>query len=226
MTNSTPVLSTPVRERIYNEDCLVTMSKMSDRSVDLVFTSPPYNRERNDVYSHYNDTIKDYLSFLIAFTDECLRVSPTAIINIQSNYYNKIEVNKYIGHYADKINQTFVWTKENPMPAQGKHITNSFEYLFMMGEPLLSNNNYTKNHLHTAVNPDTNKSHGAIMNIRVAYFFIDNFTKPGQVIYDPFMGSGTTARACKDLGRSYIGSEISKEYCDLIKQKLSQEVLL
>lgn len=48
----------------------------------------------------------------------------------------------------------------------------------------------------------------------------------GDIVYDPFMGSGTTARVCKDLGRSYIGSEISKEYCDIAQQRLRQGVLL
>lgn len=211
---------------IYNEDCLETMADMPEKSVDLVFTSPPYNRERNDTYSHYNDTIKDYLDFLIRFTDESLRVSKSVIVNIQSNYYNKVDLNKYIGHYAEDINSTHVWTKENPMPASGNNITNAFEYFFFLGEPVKSNRTYTKNHIHTSVNPDTDKSHGAIMHIKVAKHFISTFTNENSVIYDPFMGLGTTARACKDLGRKYIGSEISEEYCKLARKRLAQEVLL
>lgn len=214
------------RDTIYNEDCLKTMARMKANSVDMVFTSPPYNRERNDVYAHYDDTVKDYFKFLVDFTDECLRIAPTVIVNIQSNYYNKAIVNRYVGHYADKIVQTFVWTKENPMPANGSNITNAFEYLFVLGENLKSNRTYTKNHIHTAVNPDTDKSHGAIMNIKVAKQFISDFTKEGDTIYDPFMGTGTTARACKDLGRHYLGSEVSKEYWEISQQRLRQEVLL
>lgn len=48
----------------------------------------------------------------------------------------------------------------------------------------------------------------------------------GDTIYDPFMGSGTTAKACQELGRNYIGSEISKEYCEIAEKRLKQEVLL
>lgn len=47
----------------------------------------------------------------------------------------------------------------------------------------------------------------------------------GATILDPFLGSGTTARACKDLGRKYIGIEIEKKYCDIAVQRLGQEVL-
>ena len=42
--------------KIYNENCLDTMAKMQDNSVDIVFTSPPYNSKRNDKYQFYEDT--------------------------------------------------------------------------------------------------------------------------------------------------------------------------
>ena len=211
---------------IIHGDCLEVMKEMADDSVDCVFTSPPYNRERNDVYAHYDDQQKDYFGFLVAFTDESIRVSKGSVfINIQSNYYNKNILNKYIGHYADQINYTFVWTKENPMPASGSNITKSFEYIFVMTDMLKSNSTYTKNHIHTSVNPDTEKSHGAIMHIKVAKHFINSFTLPGDIVLDPFLGTGTTARACKDLGRECIGIEISADYIKLAELRLRQEIL-
>jgi len=50
---------------------------------------------------------------------------------------------------------------------------------------------------------------------------IMNFTQPGQVVYDPFSGSGTTAVAAIASGREYLGSEINKEYFDLSQRRLS-----
>ena len=65
------------------------------------------------------------------------------------------------------------------------------------------------------------KSHKAMMNPKVAEFFLEKFTQEGDVIYDPFMGCGTTAIVSKKLRRDYIGSEIVKEYCEICEKELT-----
>src|SRR3990167_10447642 len=54
---------------------------------------------------------------------------------------------------------------------------------------------------------------------------IDSFSDPDHIILDPFLGSGTTAVAAKQLGRKFIGIEISKKYCEIARQRLRQEIL-
>jgi site-specific DNA-methyltransferase (adenine-specific) len=55
---------------------------------------------------------------------------------------------------------------------------------------------------------------------------VEQFTKPNDLILDPFMGSGPLARACKDLGRRYVGIEIEEQYVRVAADRCRQEVLL
>ena len=55
---------------------------------------------------------------------------------------------------------------------------------------------------------------------------LQDYTEENDLIFDPFMGSWTTARACMDLGRNFIGAELSEEYCEIGRNRLKQQVLL
>ena len=202
------------KPQIFNEDCFQTMSRLPEDSVDVVFTSPPYNRKRNDKYSHYDDTIEDYYGFLHKVVSESIRIAKRSVfLNIQKNYYNKSEVFGIFGEFRNQISELFIWEKSNPMPASGFSITNSYEFVLAFGETLKSNRTYTKNHFTTSVAkmPD---DHKAVMHKAASDYFIGNFCSASAVVYDPFMGTGTTAFSCIERGIKCIGSEISKEYCD------------
>lgn len=213
--------------KIYNIDCFEGFKMLDDKCVDHVFTSPPYNRLRNDRYSHYNDNIKDYFGFLCNTIDECLRVSKGFVFfNIMKNYYNKEDVFKLIGHYHKEIVDIHIWQKSNPLPASGKSVTNAYEFFIILGDSSLkSNTTYTKNIITTSVNSKMPKEHKAVMNKEVADWFIDKFTTEGDLILDPFMGCGTTAVSCIELNRSYIGFELQKEYVEIAEDRIKKENL-
>lgn len=211
--------------QLYNGDCLEVMKNIPDKSIDIAFTSPPYNRKRNDKYSNYNDIKEDYYGFLLKVI-ELLRtkVKKHIFLNIQTNYYNKSEIYKLIGTYSDYIQQIFIWEKSNPLPASGNSITNAFEYFIIIGDKTLkSNTTYTKNHITTSVNSETTtKIHKAVMKQEVSDWFIEKFGKTGEVVIDPFMGLGTTGISCKKNNVDFIGIELDENYFNIAKERIEQ----
>jgi len=67
--------------------------------------------------------------------------------------------------------------------------------------------------------------HPTVKPVALAKRFISYHTRAGDLVLDPFMGSGTTLRAAKDLGRRAIGIEIEEKYCEMAVKRLRQEVL-
>jgi site-specific DNA-methyltransferase (adenine-specific) len=67
--------------------------------------------------------------------------------------------------------------------------------------------------------------HPAMMPLDMALAHIQTWTAAGDVVLDPFMGSGTTLRAAKDLGRRAIGIELEEKYCEIAVKRLRQKVL-
>lgn len=66
--------------------------------------------------------------------------------------------------------------------------------------------------------------HPATFPVQLATDHIISWSNPGDVVLDPFMGSGTTAVACLRTGRNYIGFELSSEYCDIAEQRIAAEI--
>lgn len=63
------------------------------------------------------------------------------------------------------------------------------------------------------------------MPLDLLKYLVLTYSKEGDIILDPFMGSWTTARACKDLGRDFIGFELEEKYCEIGEKRLEQMVL-
>lgn len=78
---------------------------------------------------------------------------------------------------------------------------------------------YPTNVLHLATECG-NKNHSATFPIALPSWFIRLFTAPGDLVLDPFLGSGTTAIAARQLGRFYNGIEINPEFCEIARERL------
>lgn len=79
---------------------------------------------------------------------------------------------------------------------------------------------YPTNVIHMATECG-NKSHSAAFPEALPEWFVRLFTQPGDIVLDPFIGSGTTAVAALQLGRQFVGIDVNEAYCDLARDRLS-----
>ncbi len=222
-------MSNPIKKEVFIGDCRIILGDCLDimptlDKVDYSFTSPPYNRKRNDKYKNYSDKINDYYQFSMEAINKLLFLTKKHTFwNVQANYFNRSDVYRIIGNYHKEIVDINVWEKSNPMPASGKSITNAVEYFIVMGtESLKSNHTYTKNILTTSVNSKMIKEHKAVMKYDVAEYFIKTFTQKNDIILDCFSGLATTGVACAKIGRSFIGIEIDEEYFNIAVKRVTE----
>lgn len=127
------------------------------------------------------------------------------------------EVMVPVGDWAEKrlgrLSQTDLKRDESKsLSGFGKNISN------WLGRRMV----YPTNVLHLATEC-SNKRHSAAFPSSLPAWFIRLFTDEEDIVLDPFIGSGTTALACKELNRKYIGIEIKKEYCDLAESALREK---
>ena len=211
----------------YEGDCLYFMRDLPDKCIDCSFTSPPYNRKRNDKYKNYDDSVSEYYEWMKDVIDELLRVcSGNIFFNIQATYYNRADVYKLIGNYSEKIKDIIVWEKTNPMPACGNSITNALEYFIVIGDDkLTSSNTYTKNILSTSVNGDMPEEHKAVMKREVSDYFFYMFLNNYNSVIDPFMGMFTTAISANSHGLNWVGCEKDHDYFKYGLERYEKECL-
>lgn len=214
--------------RMYNEDCTKTLGRMKDKSVDYVITSPPYNFGKDNIhlkdskYIEYKDNLsqKEYFEWQKSIIRELLRVTKKHIFyNIQLISGNKIALFKLIGYFAENIKEIIIWDKIRGEPAMLPGVLNSvyeFIIIFSNDSPekrVFSDTDWRgteDNILRNKKNYDNKMHNFAIMPLNVPRKILQTWGKEGDLIYDPFAGSFTTAVACITEGRDYLGSELSK----------------
>lgn len=119
-----------------------------------------------------------------------------------------------------KYQQLIVWKKNNA--TTNKYYLNSYELILMLrkGKAKNINNLGTKNILEINNILGGKKTHPTEKPVELNKILIENSSNEGDVILDPFMGSGSSGVACKELNRNYIGIEIDERYFDIAKSRI------
>lgn len=215
---------------IYNEDCYEAIKSIPDKSIDLIYTDPPYDFHcgsahssgifKNRIFKPGQDVIDLKINNGIdnSILEEFCRVMKSINIFI---WCNKEQILDYLNFFLNIPNISFeilTWHKTNCTPLTKNTWLPDTEYCLYFRErkKVILNDGYdlkSKYYVSSQNKSDKNNfQHPTIKPLEFVKQHILHTTLEGEIILDPFMGSGTTAVACKELGRNFIGFEIDKKF--------------
>lgn len=244
--------------KIYNEDCLSTMSLMNDGFINLTVTSPPYDNLRK--YNGYSFDFENVAKELFRVTkeggvlvwvvgDATIKGSETGTSFKQALFFMECGFNLY---------DTMIYEKASRIPTESRYY-NVIEYMFVFSKgkpttfnPIADHKNITAGavkRMDKVINKGDNiksdkinitgefsrrsniwrygtggndkTGHPAVFPERLVNDHIISWSNKNDLVYDPFMGSGTTAKMAILNNRYFIGSEISSEYCETANNRIA-----
>lgn len=218
---------------IYHADCRDILPKIPDKSIDLVLTDPPYEIHvdgggmcsRRDFHKAIKQANLD--SFLPK------EFMPVIWSKCQHGYYwtSKNCLKDFLEWMEDNVPNWDLLTmaKRNPIPAKNnKYLPDSEFVLFLRGDSCYWDNDASYNFYRKVKWTDSvppQYGHPTEKPVYICEEFIQLSTSVGQLLLDPFLGSGTTAYCAKKLGRKCIGIEIEEKYCEIAAKRCSQTVM-
>lgn len=219
---------------LYNGDCLDVMKNIPDKSVDLVIMDPPYNIQSKHGSGCFGVSNRKYHSQLTGqnldsgisntVLDELVRVMKKCNLYI---WCSKDQLPQYIDYFVKRgySLDLLTWHKTNPVPTCCNKYLSDTEYILFFREKGVKIYGTYETKRKFYVTP-TNKAdkelygHPTIKPLDIITNLVINSSLEGDTVLDPFMGSGTTGVACANLGRSFIGIELDKDYHDIAVDRI------
>jgi site-specific DNA-methyltransferase (adenine-specific)/site-specific DNA-methyltransferase (cytosine-N4-specific) len=263
---------------LYVADCIDVLRELPDESVDLVITSPPYDRQPK--YANGESYLHDWYSgFFLKATAEVFRVlrpHGSFVLNYRSRRHDgergtlQYEIVFWLREQGFVFAEDFIWGKPSPPPGRfNRYLKDAVEYCFQFAksrawqffpEACLTPARWDRKdverrrrlaHNHERVNepsgqgrkrvqagPDLVRpsnllrlepeflpnptNHPARFPVALPEFFIRLMTLPGQLVLDPFAGTGTTGVAAERLGRQWLLSELDETYVSVLPDRLAR----
>jgi len=233
---------------LYNNDCIIVMKSIKEQSIDMIFADPPYflsnggvsissgkvvsvNKGEWDKKENYND-VNEFTSEWIS---ECYRIlKPKCSFWVSGTHHNIFDVKRVMDEVGFKLINIVIWKKTDPPPLIYKNKF-KFSYEFIIWADKGHGHYFNYSEMFKIADEEmqdvwvlpavqmSEKKYGYHPTQKPECLLeriIRATTKEGQLILDPFMGSGTTGYVAKKLGRDFIGIEKEKKYYDLAKRRI------
>lgn len=215
-----------ITNKIIQGDCLDIMKKMDNESVDLLLTDIPYggvNRKSNGLRNLDKkdaDVFTMDMQFLIR---EMVRVTKGSGY-IFCGWEQLSEIVSIIRD-IDISNRVIVWEKTNPSPMNGQNIwLSGIELAVYFKKRKATYNQHCKNVV-VRFPCGRGKVHPTEKPLSLFKKFIEVSSNEGDIVFDPFLGSGTTVVGAIELNRKYIGVELSPKYFQVAENKINSYLL-
>lgn len=221
--------------RLYHADARDILRDLPSGSVDCIVTDPPYrtisggNREsgnqrhgrpsgmlsNNDgrIFTHNDIKFREYLH-------DCFRVLRNpAHMYLMVNFMNLETALAELRRAGFEIHNLLVARKQNATP--NRWYMKNVEYTIMARKgaafPINDCGSMT---CHDWINPVGEKTHPTEKSVDLMRLYVENSTQPGEVVLDPFMGTGSTGLACLNTGRSFIGVDLDVTNCTIAMRRI------
>ena len=203
-------------------DCLSVMKGIPDGAVDLVVTDPPYGISLDTDYKNRGrgklGANKDWPT---VFGDD----KPFDPGILLKRFYEKPMFLFGANYYAKSLPEVSSWYVWDKRDASCQNDQADCELIWSNVGKGARLYHHLWNGMMKASERGIPRQHPTQKPIALMKWLIMPHTKEGDIVLDPFLGSGTTAVACKQLGRKYIGIEINPDYCKIAEDRLRQEEL-
>lgn len=211
--------------KIYNGDTYKLIKEIDDKSIDCIYTDVPYlyfdnGRGKSELSKRISERKKEIQDisngFDYSILDEFCRVLKKINIFIRCSKLQIRDLLNYFNNLGAHF-EILVWCKVNPAPLTYNSWLPDIEYcLYFRESGVPYNNDYE--YKHKFYLGKLNKSdkdlyfHPTIKPLDCVIKHLKHVTQEGDIVLDPFLGSGTTAVACKELNRNYIGFEKNETF--------------
>lgn len=213
------------------------IKELPDKSIDCIYTDVPYkydsggggSSELSKRIIKVDKTLEEANlvdGFDYSILDDYIRVMKKVNIII---WFSKLQMHDILNYFMslnrDIFFEPLLWVKTNPTPATNNTWLPDVEYAFHFrekGVPLNDGYEIKSKWYQSPINKSDKDAYGhpTIKPLELVKRHLLHITQPDDLVLDTFMGSGTTAEACIQIGRRFLGYEINEEYYNISIDRL------
>ena len=190
-------------DKVHNTDCFTAATQIGDHEIDVILTDPPYPNRMN----LFDDSLIDGLAMLYLSCTKAKKYvvffwNPFDVPTPPPGWY---EVARHVWHKPDCKSITHyevivVWSREAKQKVSRVWSIPILDYRSLRDW----------------------KPHPTQKPVRLLRYLLEQYTQEGEFVLDPFLGSGSTAVACQQMKRRFIGIEINPEYAQIANSRLKE----